>query len=146
MRTSVSDSRVAAAPYLHRAERDRGCSCTLTNFVLAWRHASATALGVTVTELIDFPVNDADNHMYETPDAFTKYLPKEYEGVIKYVQVNGRTKIAIKNVISDYIPNPTFEVVARPGAQEEYFQIGNPEGKSRREIMGKPMRAPDAFF
>ena len=79
--------------------------------------------------VVDFPVFDADNHMYETTDAFTKYLPPEYAGLIKYVEVNGRTKIAIKNVISDYIPNPTFEVVARPGAQEDYFQHGNPEGK-----------------
>jgi predicted TIM-barrel fold metal-dependent hydrolase len=95
---------------------------------------------------IDFPINDADNHMYEPPEAFTKHLPAGYEGLIKYVQVNGRTKIAIKNVISDYIPNPTFEVVARPGAQQDYFKHGNPEGKSRREILGKAMKAEDAFF
>jgi predicted TIM-barrel fold metal-dependent hydrolase len=95
---------------------------------------------------IDFPVNDADNHMYETTEAFTKYLPSEYEGLVKYVQVNGRTKIALRNVISDYIPNPTFEVVARPGAQEEYYKVGNPEGKSRREIMGESMRSPEAYF
>ena len=95
---------------------------------------------------IDFPINDADNHMYETEEAFTKHLPPEYAGVIKYVQVKGRTKIAIKNAISDYIPNPTFEVVARPGAQQEYFKQGNPDGKSRREILGESMRAEDAFF
>jgi len=95
---------------------------------------------------IDFPVYDADNHMYEPPEAFTRHLPKEYAGLVKYVQVNGRTKIALRNVISDYIPNPTFEVVARPGAQEEFFRSGNKEGKSRREIMGEPMRSPAAFF
>ena len=97
------------------------------------------------SRVLDFPVFDVDNHMYETPDAFTKYLPEGYEGLIKYVEVNGRTKIAVRNVISDYIPNPTFEVVAAPGAQEEYFKVGNPEGKTRREIMGKPMRALPAF-
>ncbi|MDQ1359765.1 MAG: hypothetical protein QOJ44_142 [Acidimicrobiaceae bacterium] len=94
---------------------------------------------------LDFPVFDADNHMYETPDAFTQYLPPEYEGLIKYVEVNGRTKIAVNNRISDYIPNPTFEVVAAPGAQEEFFKIGNPEGKSRREILGKGIRALPGF-
>jgi len=62
------------------------------------------------------------------------------------VQVKGRTKIAIRNVISDYIPNPTFEVVARPGAQQDYFKHGNPEGKSRREVLGESMRAEPAFF
>jgi predicted TIM-barrel fold metal-dependent hydrolase len=96
--------------------------------------------------VVDFPVFDADNHMYETTDAFTRFLPDEYAGLIKYVQVNGRDKIAVRNVISDYIPNPTFKVVARPGAQEEFFKNGNPDGKSRREIMGPSMRAPDAFF
>jgi len=96
--------------------------------------------------MIDFPINDADNHMYETVDAFTKYLPDDYQGIIKYVQHEGRTKIAVKNAISEYIPNPTFEVVARPGAQQDYFQNGNPDGKSRREILGKAMKAEDAFF
>ena len=96
--------------------------------------------------VVDFPVFDADNHMYETTDAFTKFLPKEYDGLIKYVQVNGRTKIAVRNVISEYIPNPTFEVVGRPGASEEFFKHGNPEGISRREMIGKPIRSPDAFF
>ena len=91
---------------------------------------------------LDYPVFDADNHMYETTDAFTKYLPKEYAGLIKYVQVDGRTKIAVNNVISDYIPNPTFEKVAAPGAQEEYFRSGNPDGKSRREILGRAIVSP----
>jgi len=94
---------------------------------------------------LDFPVFDADNHMYETPDAFTKYLPAEYEGLIKYVEVDGRTKIAVKNLISDYIPNPTFERVAAPGAQEEYFKVGNPDGKSRREILGRGIDALPGF-
>ncbi len=94
---------------------------------------------------LDFPVYDADNHMYETTDSFTRHLPREYDGLVKYVQVEGRTKIALRNVISDYIPNPTFEVVAQPGAQEEYFKSGNKEGKTHREILGKPMKAIPAF-
>jgi hypothetical protein len=97
------------------------------------------------SRVLEFPVFDADNHMYETPDAFTRFLPAEFDGLIKYVEVNKRTKIAVRNVISDYIPNPTFEVVAAPGAQEAYFRHGNPDGKSRREIMGQPIRALPAF-
>ena len=95
---------------------------------------------------LDYPVFDADNHMYEQKDAFTRYLPDEYKHVIQYVQVNGRDKLAIKGQISEYIPNPTFAKVAAPGAQAEYFKNGNPEGKSRREILGKPIVSPDAFF
>jgi predicted TIM-barrel fold metal-dependent hydrolase len=94
---------------------------------------------------LPYPLFDADNHLYETQDSLTQFLPKPYRDVIQYVQVNLRTKIAIRGQISDYIPNPTFEVVARPGAMEEYFKHGNPEGKSRREIFGEPMRALPAF-
>jgi predicted TIM-barrel fold metal-dependent hydrolase len=94
---------------------------------------------------LDFPVFDADNHLYETIDAFTRYLPKEYRSAIDYVDLHGRTKIVVRGEISEYIPNPTFEVVARPGAQEEYFRNGNPEGKSYREIVGDPMRSIPAF-
>ncbi|MFB4309675.1 amidohydrolase family protein [Actinomadura sp. GTD37] len=94
---------------------------------------------------LPYPLFDADNHLYETEEALTRHLPKEYASAIQYVQVRGRTKIAIHGVISDYIPNPTFEVVARPGAMEDYFRLGNPEGKSRREIFGEPMRSIPAF-
>ena len=48
-----------------------------------------------VKRALDFPVFDADNHMYETTDAFTKFLPDEYAGLIQYVEVKGRTKIAV---------------------------------------------------
>jgi predicted TIM-barrel fold metal-dependent hydrolase len=94
---------------------------------------------------LDFEVFDADNHLYETRDALTKFLPSRYERVIDYVEVRGRTKIVVKGTISEYIPNPTFDVVARPGAQEEYFRHGNPEGKSYRELIGEPMRSLPAF-
>ena len=93
----------------------------------------------------DFPVFDADNHMYETREAFTRHLPDKYKGAVKYVEVDGRTKIMLRGTVSEYIPNPTFDVVARPGAQEEYFRKGNPEGKSYRELIGEPMRSIPAF-
>ena len=91
------------------------------------------------------PIFDADNHLYETEDALTRYLPKQFEGFVKYVQVKGRTKIAINNHISESIPNPTFEVVAPPGAFADYFSGKNPEGKTLREMAGTPMHAIDAF-
>jgi hypothetical protein len=94
---------------------------------------------------LSFPVFDADNHFYEPREALTKFLPDAYKNVIDYVDVRGRTKIVVRGQISDYIPNPTFEVVARPGAQEEYYRHGNPEGKSYREIMGEPMKSIPAF-
>jgi predicted TIM-barrel fold metal-dependent hydrolase len=83
--------------------------------------------------------------MYETREALTRHLPDGCRDVIDYVDVRGRTKIVVRGQISNYIPNPTFDVVAAPGAQEEYFKHGNPDGKSYREIMGDPIRSIPAF-
>jgi predicted TIM-barrel fold metal-dependent hydrolase len=97
---------------------------------------------------------DSDNHLYENQDALTKFLPREYQGVVRYVEVKGRTKLAIKDQISDYIPNPTFVKVAAPGAagfdvtkggrgMEERAGIGvsSPDGKKMMVMPGI-----DAFF
>ena len=94
-----------------------------------------------MTPKLGFPVFDGDNHMYETRDAVIKFLPPEYHGAIRYVEVDGRTKIATLGQISEYIPNPTFDKVAAPGAQEDYFHNGNSERKSHREILGKAIEA-----
>jgi len=98
-----------------------------------------------MSKKLPYPTFDADNHLYETRDSFTRHLPDRYKNAIDYVELRGKTKIMIKGTVSEYIPNPTFEVVARPGAQEEYFRVGNPEGKSYREIVGEPLRAIPAF-
>ncbi len=76
---------------------------------------------------------DADNHLYENRDALTKFLPPEYEGVIKYVDIDGRTKLAIRDRISDYIPNPTFGKVAVPGGSgHDVTKGGGGFGELRR--------------
>ncbi len=90
------------------------------------------------------PVFDCDFHFYEGADAFTRYLPDEYKGLLRLAEVDGRTKMFIKGRISDYIPNPTFQVVAEPGSAAEYFSGRNTEGKSYREIV-TPMRAIPEF-
>jgi predicted TIM-barrel fold metal-dependent hydrolase len=88
---------------------------------------------------------DADNHLYENRDALTKFLPKEYEGAIRYVDVDGRTKLAIRDHISHYIPNPTFAKVAVPGGW------GNTAGKQgdvggHTGVKPRVMPGVDAFF
>ena len=35
---------------------------------------------------LGFPVFDADNHLYETRDALTKYLPAEYKDAIEVLK------------------------------------------------------------
>ena len=90
---------------------------------------------------------DADNHLYENRDAMTKFLPREYEGAIKYIEVGGRTKLAIRDRISEYIPNPTFGKVAAPGswgntaANHGHGGIGGRTG-----VKPRVMPSLDAFF
>jgi predicted TIM-barrel fold metal-dependent hydrolase len=74
---------------------------------------------------------DVDNHMYENRDALTKFIPKEFEGIIKYIEINGRTKLAINDVITAYIPNPTFVKVAVPGGFGQDITQGG-DGRHRR--------------
>src|SRR6516164_1970709 len=91
---------------------------------------------------------DADNHLYETREALTKFLPREYEGIIKYVEVDRRTKVAIRDRITDYIPNPTFSRVAVPGGAG--FDVTKGGGGFGGAAMGfgKLIAMPsiDAFF
>lgn len=91
-----------------------------------------------------FEVWDADNHMYETVDAYTRYLPEKYSGALQFVDVNGRTKLQILGVVTECIPNPTYEVIPTPGAWADYYRGINPEGKTLRELAA-PIRCPDEF-
>lgn len=94
---------------------------------------------------LSYPVFDADNHLYETEDAFTRHLPVEHRNLFRFVELNGRKKLVVRNVLTEFIPNPTFEVIARPGAHMAFFSGDNPEGRTLREMTGEPMRCIPAF-
>ena len=99
---------------------------------------------------LPFTTFDADNHLYENQDALTKFLPAEYKGIVRYVDIDGRTKLAIQDKISDYIPNPTFNRVAVPGGAGFDVTKGG-EGFNRPGAgagFGKMVAMPslDAFF
>ncbi|GGL13823.1 amidohydrolase family protein [Nocardia jinanensis] len=87
-----------------------------------------------MTQFTDAPIFDADQHMYETPDALTKYLPEKYKSAVHFVQLGRQTRISILGKIRDYIPNPTFDKVAAPGAWEAFFAAENHEGKTLTEM------------
>ncbi|MBX6387747.1 MAG: amidohydrolase [Frankia sp.] len=93
----------------------------------------------------DAPIFDADQHMYESPEALTRHLPERYRRAVQFVQVGRATRIAILNRITEYIPNPTFERVARPGGHEKFYAAQNPEGLTLREMQGPAIEALPAF-
>ncbi|MGH7806206.1 MAG: amidohydrolase family protein, partial [Candidatus Binatia bacterium] len=92
-----------------------------------------------------FPVFDADNHLYETPDALTKHLPAKHKGAIQWVEIRGRTRLALRGKITEFMPNPTFEKVAAPGAHAAFYSGRNPKGLTLREMGGKPIDCEPAF-
>ncbi|WP_426573933.1 amidohydrolase family protein [Aquihabitans sp. McL0605] len=94
---------------------------------------------------LDFPVWDADNHLYEAEDALTRHLPAAHADLFRFVEIKGRKKLVVRDRLTEFIPNPTFEVVARPGAHKAFYAGENAEGKTLRELTGDPMRAIPAF-
>jgi predicted TIM-barrel fold metal-dependent hydrolase len=99
---------------------------------------------------LPYTVFDADNHLYETEEALTKFMPKQYDGLIKYVEVKGRTKLALRDHITNYIPNPTFSRVAVPGGygmeatRTKESKVRGPGGSIGQKVRAMP--GLDAFF
>src|SRR5699024_8065754 len=90
-------------------------------------HPDALVTRIPMSQFREAPIFDADQHMYETPEALTKYLPEKYSRAVQFAQIGRQTRIIINNRVSDFIPNPTFERVAAPGAHEKFFAGENTE-------------------
>ena len=88
---------------------------------------------------LGFPVFDMDHHLYEPPDAIAPRLPKHFANAMQFVDVGGRAKLAVLGKLIDYMPNPTFERVAAPGAHETFYAGKNVDGKTLREMSGRPI-------
>ena len=85
--------------------------------------------------MIDFDAFDADNHYYEATDAFTRHLPRSHEKVVQWAEVGGKPRMVVDNKLFRFIPNPTFDPVARPGCLDEYFR-GRVAGDNIRDAFG----------
>jgi predicted TIM-barrel fold metal-dependent hydrolase len=94
---------------------------------------------------LDYPVFDADQHLYEVPDSLLRHLPDQFAGAVKFVHEGKKARIAIQGKITEYMPNPTFERVAAPGAHEIYYSAHNTEGKTLRELSGVPIEPTPAM-
>ena len=69
------------------------------------------------TRKCDFPVFDADNHLYETKDAFTRHLPEHRRRDVYWItDERGHRHLVFDRQLYDYIHNPTFDPVAVAGA------------------------------
>jgi hypothetical protein len=72
------------------------------------------------------PIFDADQHMYETSESLTKYLPEKYSRAVQFVQIDSRP--GSPSTARSPTSSPTFERVAAPGAHEKFFAARTPRG------------------
>jgi predicted TIM-barrel fold metal-dependent hydrolase len=72
---------------------------------------------------LGFQAFDADNHYYEAEDAFIRHVdPKMHKRCMQWADVNGRKRLLVGGKVNRFIPNPTFDPVARPGCLDDYFR------------------------
>ena len=92
---------------------------------------------------IDYTTFDADNHYYEATDAFTRYLDKGMaRRTMQWAEIDGRQRLLVAGSINRFIPNPTFDPVAKPGSLDEYFRGRNPRGAGHRRAVRRPRADP----
>jgi predicted TIM-barrel fold metal-dependent hydrolase len=85
---------------------------------------------------------DADNHYYESLDAFTRHLPREFKRRgVRVVQQGKRTELLIADRVNRFIPNPTFDPIIVAGCLDQFFRGQVPDGVDRAKIMRvEPLR------
>jgi predicted TIM-barrel fold metal-dependent hydrolase len=85
---------------------------------------------------------DADNHYYETLDAFTRHLDPEYRHRgVRPVQDGKRVQLLMGGQVNRFIPNPTFDPIIVPGCLDPLFRGQIPEGVDPRSLMQvEPLR------
>jgi len=93
---------------------------------------------------LEFAAFDCDNHYYEAPDAFTRYLdPNFRRRSMQWAEVDGRRRLLVAGKINRYIPNPTWDPISKPGALDEYFRGRNPTGNDTSKLFGDLDRLAD---
>jgi predicted TIM-barrel fold metal-dependent hydrolase len=87
---------------------------------------------------LSFRCFDADNHYYEALDAFSRHIEPGFEKrCVQWAEIGGKTRLLVGGRINRFIPNPTFDPVARPGCLDEFFGGRNPEAADMRTLFGE---------
>ena len=92
---------------------------------------------------VDYRAFDADNHYYEATDAYTRHIDKAMaKRAMQWAEINGRQRLLVGGKLNRFIPNPSFDPVAKPGSLDDYFRGKNPEAKDIRSLFGdlEPIR------
>ena len=85
---------------------------------------------------------DADNHYYESLDAFTRHLDKRFaRRGVRVVQDGKRFELLIGERLNRFVPNPSFDPIIVPGCLDLFFRGRVPEGVNPKTLMQtEPLR------
>ena len=86
---------------------------------------------------LDFAAFDADHHYYEAEDAFIRHVdPRMRRRCMQWAEIDGRRRLLVGGRVNRFIPNPTFDPVAKPGSLDEFFRGRNPGGRDVAALFG----------
>ena len=92
---------------------------------------------VVISPALGYAAFDADSHYYEAEDALTRHLPREWHRRgPKWATIGGRQRLMLGDTVFNFIPNPTFDPIARPGCMHDYF-AAKLDGVDMKEAMGE---------
>lgn len=97
---------------------------------------------------LGFRAFDADNHYYEAEDAFTRHVdPKMHKRCMQWADINGKKRLLVAGKVNKFIPNPTFDPIAKPGSLEDYFRGKNDKGLDLKTMFGdlEPLAAHPGY-
>ena len=87
---------------------------------------------------VSFQLFDADNHYYEAEDAFIRYVdPKLHKRCMQWAMLDGRKRLLVGGRVNRFIPNPTFDPVARPGCLDEFYRAHKAGSDNLSEMFGE---------
>lgn len=95
---------------------------------------------------LDFQPFDADNHYYESEDAFTRYVPKAMQPrCVQWVEIEGRRHHLVGGKLAHAVANPTWNPIAKPGAIAEFLR-GNPNKIDPTSLLKDREPLPDYYL
>ncbi len=99
--------------------------------------------GVKIDPRLGYAAFDADAHYYESEDSLTRYLSREWKiRGPKWAEIGGRKRLMLGNELFTFIPNATFDPVAKPGCLHDYFAADIDKSGDAVQLMGdlEPIR------
>lgn len=89
---------------------------------------------------------DADNHYYESVDAFTRHVPKNMQPrCVQWAEIDGHRHHVVGGKLAHAVKNPTWNPIAKPGAISAFLR-GNPDGTNMMDALREREALPDYYI